>query len=191
MTIEFDYKNADASFDDEDLNEELLADIRQRAAEHGSAASYLVYAADLLNDDTVYADDDIFVVTALPGMVSSAVNLKDPDAFPSVETELDGSRSACLMLAKGNVALSSTVVIRSRALMEGRLLVLWLFDDTVALCQYDLRDDVVDEIVIAGRCAELHVHLTQEETAAWQKVAREAKYVGVFDFFDLTKEAVL
>ncbi|MGU7785046.1 hypothetical protein [Burkholderia sp. PU8-34] len=190
MTIEFDYGTANISFDDTDLNLELLAEIRQQATQRGAAVSYLVPVEDLLFDDSD-GENCAVVVAALPGVVSSAIDYADEHTWPSVETELDGSRIACLMLAKGSVALARTAVRLSGAMQSQQLLVLWMFDDGGALCRYRLDEDLLDEFDIAARSAEDHVHLTPEETAAWQKVAREASHIGVFDLVDLTEDAVL
>ncbi|MGU7778578.1 hypothetical protein [Burkholderia sp. PU8-34] len=83
MAIEFSYRSAEAQFDDDDLNEEVLTSIRELAAEEGSAASYLFSGEDLLlvDDDGYFYEDgsfnpegcfsfQSFVVVPLPGVAS-------------------------------------------------------------------------------------------------------------------------
>lgn len=190
MSIEFNYGNASASFAIGDLNETLINIIRARAAEQNSPVSYLVYADEILFEDCEI-ENDVVVVAALPGIASHEVEFADLDVGASVETQLDGIRTACVMLAKSKIALTETAARLSGVYGHSHLPVIWLFNDGVALCKYHLSDDVLDELSIVGRVADEHVHLTKEETAAWQKVAREAEHIGVFKMFDLTQEEPL
>ncbi|RQS56875.1 hypothetical protein DID96_37030 [Burkholderia sp. Bp8963] len=190
MTIEFTDEHAAASLELTDLNVERLWEIREMAVEHGGPAAYLVPVAELLTDDSCLKNETC-VVAWLP-RTQDAADLANPEVYSSIETQLDGGRVACLMLAKGAVALADEAVWSSGAGQENQLLVFWLFNNsTVSVCQYRLSEDLVDALDIDGKCAESHVHLTKEETIAWQKVARQAKHVGLFDVFDLTEEEVL
>lgn len=190
MKIKFNHHNAAFEINSE-LNEELLEHIRKHAKANGHPASYLVPGAQLLVDDDDGLVDEDFVVIALPGVKSQSIDCARPDRSALIGTHRDGSRVACLLLAKDSVALDVNAIpccIRDSA---DWLLVLWLFEDDIALSAYQLDDDLMEDIWVASQCADEHVHLTHEETFAWQKVAQEEEYIGVFDVFDVEVESPL
>ncbi|ALL67866.1 hypothetical protein K788_0001017 [Paraburkholderia caribensis MBA4] len=89
------------------------------------------------------------------------------------------------MLADETVALASMVAHWADTNGDDEFHILWLFDDKVELSTYYLDDDIRDELQLADAIAEDHNPLTQEEVRAWQSVAANADYVGVFEYVDM------
>jgi hypothetical protein len=169
------------------FNMPLLERIRVISLERGTPTSYIIMGSHLTNVDTDFSNSKIIVLPMF-GLNSDALGDLDSDFYSAVKPRPDGARVSCFMLASDTIALDTEVAHWADMDADDEFHVLWLFDDGAELSTHYLDDDIRDELQMAAAIAEDHDPLTQEEVRAWQSIAAQADYVGVFEYVDLCDE---
>ncbi|MGU7778579.1 hypothetical protein [Burkholderia sp. PU8-34] len=100
----------------------------------------------------------------------------------------DGSQVRCLMLANEKVAIARDIVEVSGAMLAYRLLVIWLFEDSAALCMYELSDDIIARLEVAGTSGSVQAHLRERGAARSPNVEQDTKYIQVFNAADMRRK---
>lgn len=183
------FRSATLKFDAEDFNQEFLQQIRKDADMRTALSCYVMAASDIIIDATEISSDNI-VAMRLRGHSSNEIDHEDPDIYSQVHPRPDGARIACLMLAGGTVALTHMAPHWAGVSLYDTLNVLWIFDDKSVVSQYYFSDDLNERMMVASGIEDDHKPLTQEEVKAWQKVAADARHIGVFEVVDLSSPTV-
>ncbi|MBB5460243.1 hypothetical protein [Paraburkholderia sp. Cpub6] len=166
-----------------DFNTSLLEDIRITSRDGVVNASFIIEGSALTNVQTKFSDDKIIVI---PLFGKNADSIGNVESYFSCEVvpRPNGTRVSCIMLADKTVALASMAPHWADMSRNDEFHIIWLFDDDALLSSHEVNDDFYDELKIANAIANDHNPLTEEEVQAWQRVATQATYVGIFDYVD-------
>lgn len=171
---------ADALLDNLDVD--LLDSIQAHMGERGSSSSaYVVPMKSLFIQGG--QTEERCVIVAVPHTSSNVVNIGFKRIFSDVRTTPDRKQRACLMLADGSVALSEAAVVGAAPLQYHRLVVVWMFEDEIAISEYPYSDTTNEALRRASRIADTHVHPEQRGTGF--HLGRKPTVVEVFDTFDV------
>lgn len=167
-----------------DFNYSLLEEIRIMSHDGVANASFIVEGSSLTSVRTKFSDEKIIVIPML-GKKADDIGDVESEFWCEVKPRPNGTRVSCIMLADETVALTSMAPHWADMALNDEFHILWLFDDEVLLSTHEVSEDFYDDLQIADAIAEDHNPLTEEEIQAWQRVATQATYVGIFDCLDL------
>ena len=170
--------------DARDFNASLLDDIRITSHDGVANVSFIIEGSELTNARTEFFDKRIIVI-ALFGRTSDSTGDVHSGFSCTVKPRPNGTRVPCVMLADETVALTAMAPHWADVSANDVFNILWLFDDSALLSTHEVNEDFYDELKISTAIAEAHKPLTEEEVQAWQRVATQATYVGIFDYVDL------
>ncbi|WP_109479694.1 hypothetical protein [Paraburkholderia sp. C35] len=169
------------------LNMPLFERVHLMSLEQDSRTSYIISGDELTHVPTWLSDRNIIVLPMF-GLDSDAIGDVDSEFNLDIKPKADGTRVSCLMLADDTVALTSSAPHWADVGHEDDFHILWLFDNEALLSSYEINDDVLDELQIASAIAEDHKPLTSEESHAWQRLAAQAEFVGIFECINLAND---
>lgn len=170
--------------DANDFNTSLLEDIR--IASHNGVANtaFIIDGHALTAVDTSISNSKVIVIP-LFGKKADDIGDVGSDFWCEVKPRPNGTRVSCVLLADKSVALTSNAPHWAGMYSNDDFHILWLFDDEALLSTHELSEDFYDGLRMANAIAEDHNPLTAEEVQAWQRVAAQASYIGIFDYVDL------
>ena len=163
---------------------EALRKIRDDAMARQSNMSYVVPARAVLADAAGVRGN--VVVLPLTGISSAELDYEESHICSAVHPNLNGHRTACLMLAGEKVALTHMAPHWAGSSLYDDVNVLWIFDDISVISQYYITDDIFEQMINTNAVEKDHKSITSEELLAWKKVASEAQHIGFFEVVDLT-----
>jgi hypothetical protein len=180
----FKHLCASMKCDARDFNTSLLEDIRITSHDGVANVAFIIEGSELTDVHTEFSDKKIIVI-ALFGRTSDSIGDICSGFSCKVKPRSNGTRVPCVMLADETVALTAMAPHWADVSTDDEFHILWLFDDKANLSTHEVNEDFYDELRIADAIAEDHNPLTPEEVRAWQGIAAQATYVGIFDYVDL------
>lgn len=135
-------------------NHELLEAIKEHRAASAGHVAYVVPMSELWEDEA--DSDENCIVVPLPGISADEIDYKDERLYAEVRHCPDGTALGCVMMARERIALSGVAVHLVAAEHQGRLNVLWNFDDRLTFSAYRFNDELAEDMWVASRVAESH-----------------------------------
>jgi hypothetical protein len=127
--------------------------------------------------------DERCVVVVGPQTSRKDIRIERARVYTDVRTTPDRKQRACLMLADGAVALTEIAVVGATPLQYGRLIVLWMFADEIAISDYAYPAAVNEALRRASRAADNHAHRGQRIGS--YHLPTKQTVVEIFDSFDV------
>jgi hypothetical protein len=162
----------------------LIDAIRNHGTANPGRTAYVVSGSEF--HEQPERQDERFVVVALPDIPAEEINHTERQVRVEVRSRPDGTDIECLMLADGAVAISGRIVQAAGADTEGRMLVAWLFADSIELSEYALANEDIWDMQAAQQVAQSHGHLTLEATSAFKEVREHV--IEVFQYVSVAVE---
>lgn len=133
-------------------NSELLAAI----AEHRSTAvehiAYVVPMSELWAHELT--SNQNCLVVPLRGFRSDNIDVTDENFYACVRARDDRTSLECLMMARGQIALTGAAVRSAGAQTHGLLHVLWSFDNEWVFSKYRFSDGIAEDMWVAASIAQ-------------------------------------
>ncbi len=168
-------------------NAEFVESSRQHALGEGAPAAYVASVSDVF--DRLVDTDERCIVVVLPELASEAIDYSATHITAQVRTRPDGTPIACGLFGKGRMALNADALNAAQPLNSGRLTILWLFKDTVALCHFPYSDDTDEELWLASSVADGHRHEKDYDANANVDANAEAGMIEVLNCFTCVEAA--
>jgi hypothetical protein len=167
-----------------DFNTSLIENIRITSHDGAANTAFIIEGSALTTAHTRLSNSKIIVIPMF-GKKADDIGNVESEFSCEVKPRPNGTRVPCILLADETVALTSMAPHWADMSVNDEFRILWLFDDEALLSTHEVNEDFYDELRMAHVIAEDHNPLTEEEIQAWQRVATQATYVGIFDCFDL------
>ncbi len=178
--MHIEWTEADVLLDTLDVD--LLGSMQAHMEERGSSSSaYVVPMKSIFIEGGL--TEERCVVVGIPHTSRNEVNIGFKRIFSDVRITPDRKQRACLMLADGAVALTEAAVVGVAPLQFHRLVVVWMFEDEIAVSKYPYPDAANEALRRASQAVDSHAY--PEKRGGGLRDPRKHTVVEVFDVFDV------
>lgn len=139
-----------------DIGENFVSFLREEGlSRHGNVA-FIADESQVSEGKT--SGNERYVVLVLPDIDSSTVLNRKAKIHAEIRRTWSGHPIACVMFAERMVEVAAMIVSEAFPLAHGRLNILWIFRDGVALDSHDYTEDMEQDFSNASMVAEAHQH---------------------------------
>ncbi|MGU7778670.1 hypothetical protein [Burkholderia sp. PU8-34] len=149
---------------EDDLNQELVALIREDCHGCGEPSSHSVEPRQLFSGNKLTGIEACVVVT-LPGWLLSDIPFEAEILSVCVETTPHG-RIACFLLRGKKVSLPLHAVWPLPLPEDERLLIIYVCDNGISLEHFRFTEDLIEQMWLCDMTTQFHAHPSHEEFVA-------------------------
>lgn len=168
-------------------NAEFVESVLQHTLGEGTPTSYVAAVSDVF--DQLVETDERCVVLVLPEVVSEAIDISAARTNEQVRVSPEGTPVACALFADNQVAVNAHALNEAQPLISGRLNVLWVFKDRLAMRHYPYDDATEQRLWLVASVADGHRHETNYGADENIDVDAEARVIEVLNCFTFIEAA--